>query len=737
MIVSTVVSAIAFTTIVVVTIVLANQTKTAKEDIEGRIRNVVDQVNTSQQYSYEFDKRQQQQLTGLEKNVSDVRTSYVTKADAQRQLDTKQLNATKIDSDVVQMHSKDWNDGAIKFSSTQEGASKHPEYMIQRGGKGYANHLVINTPAEKGAGINFMASGGKSRMFIDNSTGQVNVPGVTKTSVLQLGDKFKLSGVGDAHANDGWLRLMDKDGKGYYGGVAAANIWTKDSAHLNGTTHVNGPAYMNDTLNIKGGKSELNPKSMQTVFPASDGKNYIRGDTNLTGNLTNAGDVTIERSLQIGKEFTVKGKSTMGKPVKIGHSNAGGWYDSAALSVFTKPGEVGASFGSTGWSHFPYSDGNTYIRPGVDNKNINIGDWGAAEVNIGRGNTATTIKGNLTVNNPNWNWINAYRNNDDQVLIGGDATNKGIWTVGNRDFNIYTSGTSRFGVNKDGLVTSKGNVAAPSIGRAQNDNDWFRINYLNAANKSHPGTAVYGGMVVNTGGGLSVGDLKKIPEGQINVKNAIKVRHDLTGWVDNAAISTWTPKQAIGPSFGGPDNWSHFPYSDGNTYIRSGVANGKVMIGDAGTSTVQIGSDAPGSLVKLGRDTWLPNTDGHSYIRPGRPNYNVYVGDKDTNEVNLGRLDGTGSVISRPFNMYTRRHIDAWDNWNNSGKTLFGGWRGDKVVLGNDKLGGADFANSAPKNTVVATNDMKVFGKVSSKNALCVNDTCLTEGDIKVIKSWL
>ena len=58
MIVSTVVSAIAFTTIVIVTVVLANQTRTAKDNLEGRLRNVVYQVNTAQQYTFEFDKKQ-------------------------------------------------------------------------------------------------------------------------------------------------------------------------------------------------------------------------------------------------------------------------------------------------------------------------------------------------------------------------------------------------------------------------------------------------------------------------------------------------------------------------------------------------------------------------------------------------------------------------------------------------------------------------------------------------------
>lgn len=64
------------------------------------------------------------------------------------------------------------------------------------------------------------------------------------TQKLQLGNKFLMSGVGDAHANDDWLRMFDKDGKGYYGGFAAGRLWTPsfysdaNGANINGKLHV-------------------------------------------------------------------------------------------------------------------------------------------------------------------------------------------------------------------------------------------------------------------------------------------------------------------------------------------------------------------------------------------------------------------------------------------------------------------------------------------------------------------
>jgi hypothetical protein len=43
---------------------------------------------------------------------------------------------------------------------------------------------------------------------------------------LTLGNKWTLSGTGDGHANDEWLRLMNKEGTDYSGGFAANKLWS-------------------------------------------------------------------------------------------------------------------------------------------------------------------------------------------------------------------------------------------------------------------------------------------------------------------------------------------------------------------------------------------------------------------------------------------------------------------------------------------------------------------------------
>ncbi len=56
--------------------------------------------------------------------------------------------------------------------------------------------------------------------------------GTMKTNKLQLGNKWLLSGEGDAHANDDWLRLFNIQGTGYFGGFAAGKLYS-----IGGTVH--------------------------------------------------------------------------------------------------------------------------------------------------------------------------------------------------------------------------------------------------------------------------------------------------------------------------------------------------------------------------------------------------------------------------------------------------------------------------------------------------------------------
>lgn len=65
---------------------------------------------------------------------------------------------------------------------------------------------------------------------------ELNVEGNTKTNVLQLSDKFTLSGMVD----DDWMRVLNKSGDDFYGGAAAGKIWAKDALFANASAYVKG-----------------------------------------------------------------------------------------------------------------------------------------------------------------------------------------------------------------------------------------------------------------------------------------------------------------------------------------------------------------------------------------------------------------------------------------------------------------------------------------------------------------
>lgn len=59
----------------------------------------------------------------------------------------------------------------------------------------------------------------------------ISEAGTVKINVLQLGDKFRLSGVGDGSANDDWLRMFNPANNAYSGGFAAGKMWTNQGQY--------------------------------------------------------------------------------------------------------------------------------------------------------------------------------------------------------------------------------------------------------------------------------------------------------------------------------------------------------------------------------------------------------------------------------------------------------------------------------------------------------------------------
>lgn len=351
--------------VVVLTVVLTSYASGIKKDFDTKMRSIVDQVNTTQYYQYELEKKSYDKLNTIDNNLSNVRSKYLPRDELKDRLTPDTVEANTLRGKTVAVGDQlQFKDG-ISMSAADK-------------------KLNINMPL--GGGMGIKDSAGNNIMQIDDKASFDHA----KINKLQLGDKYVLSGVGDTYGNDKWMRLLDPEGKDFKGGLAMSDLYVRDNAYLSGNTYITGETATN-AINVQGGSSEFNSGG-RTYLPHSDGKNYIRGDTELHGNNTNMGDLKVNRNMTV--DNIIQANKIQAKNMKLGHNWGGSWWDQSPLTVHSTT--MGASFGSEFYSHFPHSDGNVYIRPGKINKSVIIGDMGnTASVVLGDQNTTTTVSGKL------------------------------------------------------------------------------------------------------------------------------------------------------------------------------------------------------------------------------------------------------------------------------------------------------------------------------------------------------
>ena len=72
---------------------------------------------------------------------------------------------------------------------------------------------------------------------------------ISSDGAMLLGNKFRFNGGKDGHADDDWLRMMNKDNSGYYGGFAAGRLYSAGDATVGGNLSINGYGNVKDTIN--------------------------------------------------------------------------------------------------------------------------------------------------------------------------------------------------------------------------------------------------------------------------------------------------------------------------------------------------------------------------------------------------------------------------------------------------------------------------------------------------------
>jgi len=181
-----------------------------------------------------------------------------------------------------------------------------------------------------------------------------NGKNVIKGTKFKIGDKWTLSGVGDAHGNDDWLRLFGTDEKGYYGGLAAGKLWTPE-LHLAGvqygTMNVTGGSigadsaghefrHNNRTQGIGLGYNTIyatgsNPDQDLGLKARGNGKVRVRGDLCINDTCINEGKL---KNLSSGDDVVIKGN------LIFEHPNGERWVmglrdpNHLAINKFDRPG---------------------------------------------------------------------------------------------------------------------------------------------------------------------------------------------------------------------------------------------------------------------------------------------------------------------------------------------------------------------------------------------------------------
>jgi uncharacterized protein YlaN (UPF0358 family) len=125
-----------------------------------------------------------------------------------------------------------------------------------------------------------------------------------KTGILSLGDRFTLMRIPDNDSDSDWLGILDADKSSLYGGLALSQAYVDDTLGVMGSLYVGGA------------KSTHNPDKLPTIFAYED-KNYVRGDTDVDGELK------VEGVVKTDDKFCIKDTCITEKDLKAVISSFG------------------------------------------------------------------------------------------------------------------------------------------------------------------------------------------------------------------------------------------------------------------------------------------------------------------------------------------------------------------------------------------------------------------------------
>lgn len=427
--------------------------------------------------------------------------------------------------------------------------------------------------------------------------------------------------------------------------------------------------------------------------------------------------------------------------------------------------------------------------------------------------TGVAINGSVTMNSKDGrSWLKQELTPTDQLLVGLDASKKGIYANGDRDFTIYTSGKEAVTVDKNQNTNFTGNVNVqnklffkdPSFStKGSVALDPFFMEKISGSNLSQlrmtindgsnnsfeiwgnacgepggcggpgalkhafyaNGNAVHTGDVVLEGNNKwkistpSEGskEIQFVPsDGKTwNPKNALKVTNSGTLMTNKIVLGDKYALSGIGDNIGSNDDWVRLTTPDGKSYKGSFAACNLSARGNiSGTNlttttaivhnTLRVGhsnatvnaaisaqgdKDTHGSAFG-GNKYWshFPHANQNVYIRPGDDGKAVNIGDVGAKYVNIGKGDTdvtiNGNITKQVGPGIKENLISVKQSEKNS------------LSFGYDNMARGIYAEGDQPMSVFVDNEKAMSAgksKVTVHGKLCINDTCITEQELKAV----
>lgn len=567
--------------------------------------------------------------------------------------------------------------GGMTTINNMKGKSIDADSINTKGGKSIYN--------KGGAATHFPWKNGTNYIRGDtNLDGIANIK-ETSTNKLHLGNKFTLSGVGDKHGNDGWLRLFKKEGtKGegdYYGGLAAGELWSKTNVFAGDSINVG------NSINTKGGKSKHNPGNWGTHFPwAGDGKNYIRGDTEIRGDayiigdaqvggVISKGDIIMQAAGNKANNWILHRPNDGRKSLYIARNNGKGWDWGKGLEIDGNSGDI-------------RTNGNININRHIDAKQ----KWGKGTALFAGWGTDKTIIGNhktgghdYALNAPNNSVVSAtphYFANDIHTNNGRTIHNNGRLHIHPQE-RLYI-------LPKQGVHITK---------------DWGASGNLDV----HGSTKLHGDVHVTRGIDIQQGDPGPMIEKKYGNNDA--------------------------------DRYGVSQHSNGRTYLYAAQSHGPSTV-NLGYAT---GKDKYNEVLTVHKNK-ITEMHGNAHVRgdiimDGRGNNNwiIHTPHDGRKSMYIARNNGKGWDWGRGLELNgSTGDIQVKGNTYSGKLKLSNGWTG----YPDDKKDGAEISNDTGqfKQLMIVGNKaagkerrVGIWDRLDVHGQFCIGNTCINEHHLRVL----